>query len=89
MSVAEAWGLAPAEIVRWLQVRGDASTEERLEFGRLIALGFNSPKSLGEEIRRYLHAKRMSRVSEKGGVEAVAEMFRMAGIPVIDQTKEE
>lgn len=88
MSVAEAWSLAPSEIVRWLLVRGDASVEERLEFGRMVALGFNNPKAIAEEIRRYLHAKRMSRASEKGGVEAVAEMFRMAGIPVIDQTKE-
>lgn len=88
MTVAEAWSLAPSEIVRWLTVRGEALTEERLDFGRLIALGFNNPKALSQEIREHFQAKRMSRVAAKGGIDAVAEMFRMAGVRVIDEARE-
>lgn len=85
---SEAWALAPCEVSWWLQVRGVAKVEDGFEFGRMIALGFNNPRILSREMREWYDRKRLQAASAKGGIEAVAEMFRMAGVQVIDRTSE-
>lgn len=86
MLPSEAWSLAPCEIVWWLSARGEARTVENFEFGRLMAVAFNNPKILGQEIREWQQAKRLQAIEKKGGIESVAEMFRMAGVHVVDRT---